>query len=521
MTSFKGYYPVFGLLALLSADMVFAQSLYNPKSMCRQGFGPKRRNCDLHASIFLVDKPTPSEDPFLSNLTATNELTYRAKCDISSADVDAKFVTDTSTYQVAVGPQVGTSTITYNFPVPENSRTPAKAYHWEIRFGARVSINTFNCDMKILSNVTKVNLEPLEAVSGYLVESILQDYQTKDNLLLLQVLPAAWGSLEQRIDEIDNRIELEQINLEIAQDSGDEIQIFDIQERIDFYQSLKANLEEALEIADDCSENNDTLCLNKAKELDDLIDRNIAEKKQTLETYLNYVNREYARAEKLAEQYKERILAIISKLNVGKQAESQMAGAGGEIDQDQMIDALNLMDMPSMNDLKEFGVDGINKRYTLTPELKKTIKEKGVPLTTTCQWAALPYAYQLKDAVAFINQDETYTNIFSYDRMDRADCATVDLSDQNTVMERKTGTHVGSLAEMGISANTRKELTGEDDPFWDFVRQNSERIVQTCSWAVRPRIYRFNDYVAYLSHDRTNFNIFSIETVKEKGCKLP
>ncbi len=481
--------------------------------LCKTRILTAVKDCAPYTSRRNLQATTPTDDPFLQKLTVTNKFTYNTQCSYGGGNYSATFKGSSGNYDVVIGPDVRNNTIEYTYPIlgTTGDRAQPKYLIWNISFDPSLYIFPYDCDMKTISNISRINLQPLEAITSYIGETILADYNIKDSLLSLQVLPSAWGSLEARIAELDQRIEIEELNLELE---TDEMKKFDIEERIDWYQDLRVNLMNALDIAAQCSMDTDAICLAMAKTIHDQIDASILEKKNKVESYIAFLDLELARATAIAEEYKEKIAQIINKLEIAKTIGDDMDGGDGDGNGDDMD-----MDIPSMVDLGEDME--MNTSNPMTPDMMTMLDERAIPVTMTCSWASRPYAYQLMDAVAFVNIAKDNVNIFSYEMVTDQGCQTVDMTDTALLKDLKANNHVRNLADFGINQQMRKNLSGEDDPFWEIVRNHSRRITQSCNWASRPRIYQFRDFIAYLDSGRTNFNIFSYDTVLSKNCVIP
>ncbi|NRA68794.1 MAG: hypothetical protein HRU19_30200 [Pseudobacteriovorax sp.] len=260
-------------------------------------------------------------DRILRNLLVTNEITYIAKCDVIGPQPWAEFLYNGNSYRVDVSSSAEAKTITQTYPLSESvvdadPDDPAGVdigvhYKFSMDFDSSTRLGVAGCNISVISNSSRINLEPVEYVIEIFGNNILDNISLKKIVLDATTFPSSWNVLFAKIPEIDSRIELAKIDLEFA----DEIQKINIEETIDWYENLKKNIEDAKQVAEQCEDENNTLCAVKAIEIHNVIDRRIDRDKAQIEKYYKFMETELHRVSADEESYRKRLIANFIKLN--------------------------------------------------------------------------------------------------------------------------------------------------------------------------------------------------------------
>lgn len=139
-----------------------------------------------------------------------------------------------------------------------------------------------------------------------------------------------------------------------------------------------------------------------------------------------------------------------------------------------------------------------------------------------CNWAARPYIYVFSDAVVYVSSDLTNYNVFSHQVVRNQGCRLPQVTYTDTMsFERQV--EAPKLQDLGYQLNARQVPIQDAMTFFNDMTKGyqSSQEEQNCAWAVRPNIYVFADGVVYVDSNRSNYNIFTLETSRLFGCFVP
>ncbi|MFW7382145.1 MAG: hypothetical protein ACOH5I_25310 [Oligoflexus sp.] len=171
-------------------------------------------------------------------------------------------------------------------------------------------------------------------------------------------------------------------------------------------------------------------------------------------------------------------------------------------------EAMNQGDNQRYRSLESFGIKPKSRNPKENSEMANIIANfsENISETHICSWATLPYRYQFTDGIVYVNEARTRFNVFSIDQAISMRCPVVNLDLGNgTFLFDRQPANLADLPGMQ-PGQSNVAVTPE---FIEKLNLHGKQVTQTCSWAKRPYIYKFNDGYVYLDSKRKTANIFA------------
>jgi hypothetical protein len=161
-----------------------------------------------------------------------------------------------------------------------------------------------------------------------------------------------------------------------------------------------------------------------------------------------------------------------------------------------------------------------------------------------CRWATMTEIYAFSDAVVYTKPGLNIFNVFTIDTANTMGCSLPssllkDLSSHMAAVSYENQADMNATYSL-VAISDVKTLKKDDkstEPYYkigDREKAAPSTLVSdmkmgiqltqaqhVCPWATRPYIFVFSDAVAYVNSQGTDVNIFSLDQVKNQGCKVP
>ncbi|NRA65055.1 MAG: hypothetical protein HRU19_11275 [Pseudobacteriovorax sp.] len=303
----------------LSATGLSAQTLLKGEDHCRPSFNPNSLwMCQDSKSTVMADQLTATENSFVRSLKIDSVLTYQMSCFANPAPTESFVLVNGTSLDLLIG-DLGIKTIDRSLSYDQLVGTQ---YEFNFVFPITTSVLKNQCNVTLLSNVSTINLDPLRSYVALISETIDDSVDYLEQVSKVEVEPAGSSILEDFAEEIPDRIsdlelDIEDLELEVADDPSAKLKILDKKEQIDWLNKLSEAIASANSGTDTCegAEDESANCNVVLAQLSKDIKAKIEADKSKLVELKSFLDGEYERLKAKEATYAARIERLIRRLN--------------------------------------------------------------------------------------------------------------------------------------------------------------------------------------------------------------